>query len=680
MNCFKTLVIFVAFLSAFLIGDLHGQNQPAAAEVVQTPAAESQTDIAAPDAVGVFPSIRHKGDIVDFLKFLGVACNKNIVPSSNVRGQVNVNLFNVTAKEVMDVVLISNGFAYEEKGAFIFVYTQKEYEAKLAAARKTVSRAFHLNYITAQDAETLIKPLLSEAGLVTTTPAAQTSQGGKGGSGETWAGNNYIVIVDYPEYIDAVEKLLGEVDRQPLQVLVEATIMTAELNDNNALGIDFNVLGGVDFQSSAGVFHPETTANVNLSGTETSASTGFTSNVGGGGLSIGIVKNNIGLFISALESVTDVVTLGNPKVLTLNRQEGKVIVGRRDGYITTEVSATTATQTVEFLETGTQLTFRPFVMDDGFIRMELSPKDSDGGVTVSGSFTLPWEKTSEITTNVLVKDGHSIVIGGLFREKTETNRSQVPLVGNIPLIGNLFRSTVDDLTKEEVIFIITPHIVKESVDYAAAEEALGTMDTIMIGAREGMQWHGRERLAGAHYNRARELQANGKLKAALWDANLAVHISPRFLDALDLRNELRAKHIYRGEYGCMRLFMGRLIEKNLPVAQSSVSFLDSPADFGLSPVPVALSDEEAEPVSQTESQTVDEPQIVDDTQMLDEIQVAESQVDEQQVVDSQLDEPQLDESQVDDSQVVDSQTDEPQAEEEQLEDIQLATEPTDEQF
>jgi len=653
MNCFKTLVIVVAFLLVFLAGDLYGQAQPAAPEVARTPVAESQTDIAAPDAVGVFPSIRHKGDIVDFLKFLGAACNKNIVPSGNVRGQVSVNLFNVTAKEVLSVVLASNGFAYEEEGAFIFVYTQKEYEEKLAAARRTVSRAFHLNYITTKDAETLIKPLLSESGQITTTPATQKSQGD--GSGETWAGNNYLVLVDYPEYVDAVEKLLDEIDRQPPQVLVEATILTAELSDNNALGIDFNVLGGVNFQATGGAFHPDT-ANVNLSGTDTSASTGFASNIGAGGLSIGIVKNNVGMFIRALESITDVVTLGNPKVLTLNRQEGKVIVGNKDGYITTEASATTTTQKVEFLETGVRLTFRPFVMEDGCIRMELHTEDSDGGVKVDGGFTLPSEQTSEVTTNVLVKDGHSIVIGGLFREKTEINRSQVPLVGNIPLIGNLFRSTVDDFSKEEVIFIITPHVVRESVDYAVAEEIMGTIDTLMIGVREGMQWHARERLAGAHYNRARELQANGKLKAALWDANLAVHISPRFLDALDLRNELRARHIYRGEYGCMHLFMRRLIEKNLSVAQPSVLFLDSPADFGLSSVPVVPSaDKEADVVvsqEQTVSQTVDEPQMVDGTQMLDE------------------------------TQVVDSQTDEPQAEEEQWEEenMQLATEPTDEQF
>ena len=84
---------------------------------------------------------------------LGVICNKNIVPSRQVRGPVSVNLFNVTLKETLDAVLAANGFAWEEKGPFIFVYTAKEYEEMQAAARKTETKAFNLNYIPAKDAE-----------------------------------------------------------------------------------------------------------------------------------------------------------------------------------------------------------------------------------------------------------------------------------------------------------------------------------------------------------------------------------------------------------------------------------------------------------------------------------------------------------------------------------------------
>lgn len=288
--------------------------------------------------------------------------------------------------------------------------------------------------------------------------------------------------------------------------------------------------------------------------------TDFAGNVSSGGLKIGITDNNVGVLIRALESVTDIMTLGNPKILTLNRQQGKVIVGNRDGYVTTQVSQTTTTQTVEFLETGTQLTFRPFVMNDGYIRMELNPKDSDGGVEVTGEFTLPSESTAEVTTNVLVKDGYTIVVGGLFRDKTSLSRSQIPFLGSLPILGPVFSSTSDVTEREEVIFLITPHIVKEEVDYAAGERVLQECFVMRNAARDGLQWHGRDSLAAAYYNCAKKQQAAGHLDKALWNAKLATHICPMFVDAFTLRDQLQGQTIYRGEIGSMHSFMRQLIE------------------------------------------------------------------------------------------------------------------------
>jgi len=561
----KMLVLVVVLWVSGLNGIWAQEAQPAQpaqpAEPTVTESAalqESVSEVPIPEAGGVFPILSHKGDIADFLKLLSKASHKNIIPSPQVRGPISVSLFDVTFKEALDAVLLVNGFAYEEKGPFIFVYTIKEMSELEAKSRQVETRLYKLNYIPAKDVSGLISPLLSNDGEVTTSPEAGQP---KTETGEGWAVNNYVVVRDYPEQLEQVAKLIKELDRRPPQVLVEATIMVASLEDINELGIDLNVLGGVNFEAASGAVDSVPSDAVSLSGTETSVLTGFAGNVTSGGLSIGIVKNNIGLFIAALESITDVVTLGNPKVLTLNRQQGKVIVGNRDGYITTQVSQTTATQTVEFLETGTQLTFRPFVMSDGYIRMELNPKDSDGGVQVTGTFTLPSESTAEVTTNVLVKDGHTIVIGGLFREKTTLSRSQVPLVGNIPFIGDFFRSTNDTSTKEEVIFLITPHLVEEEADYAAAEEVLERTNQWVFGVREGVQWHSRERLAAAHYNWAMQHEAAGRLDKALWDAKLAAHISPCFMDAIQLKDRLQGEQLYQGEYGNMRTFIRGLIEK-----------------------------------------------------------------------------------------------------------------------
>jgi len=520
----------------------------------QTP--QEPAKITEPQAGGVHPSLVFKGDVADFLKLLGEVSHTNIVPSPAVRGMVTVNLFDVTLAEALDAVLGVNGFVYEEEGPFIFVYTQKEWDERQAQARKMECRIFPLSYIPAQDATQLIRPLLSKGAIATQSPDAG---GQEETPGEKWAVNNYIVVQDFPEKLDAVAGMLEQIDRRPPQVLVEATILVASLSDTNQLGIDFSYFGGVNADFVGG----DASLGVpSQAGTDGGVSTSFTGNVNAGGLKVGITSNNVGLIIRALESTTDVVTLGNPKVLTLNRQFGKVIVGNRDGYITTEVTQTTATQTVEFLETGTQLQFRPFVMDDGFIRMELNPKDSDGGVEVTGDFTLPSESTAEVVTNVLVKNGSTIVIGGLFREKTQLSRAQIPVLGNVPLLGNLFRSTGDIAEKEEVIFLITPHVIKEDVDYPLGKETLAKAKHWTVGIREGLQPTGRDRLATAYYNWAKQNQAKGKLSWALWDATMATNISPMCYEAIDLREQLQTQQVYETDCSLMSTFMRQLVAQD----------------------------------------------------------------------------------------------------------------------
>ena len=366
----------------------------------------SAGNISPPDADGVYSTLTHKGDILDFLKVLGVRSQRNIVPSARVRGQVTVNLFDVTFEEALDAVLKANELVQTTEGPFIHVYTAKEFAILQQQARQMISRKYKLNYMRPADVQTLIGAFLSEGSVVTLSPADA------GGGAEGWTGSNCLVVRDYPEVLHEVGALIVDIDQRPPQVLVEATILAARVTDTDELGIDFNVLGGVNFEATGGVVGTAPEGAVALNGTETSASTGFAANVSDGGLSIGIVKNNIGVFIKALETITDTVTLGNPKVLTVNRQEGQVKVGGKQGYITSEVTATSTSQTVETLETGTILKFIPYVMDDGYIQMELHPEDSTGEVVLKGNFALPEKTTAEVSTNVLVRDGHTIVIGG----------------------------------------------------------------------------------------------------------------------------------------------------------------------------------------------------------------------------------------------------------------------------
>jgi len=216
--------------------------------------------------------------------------------------------------------------------------------------------------------------------------------------------------------------------------------------------------------------------------------------------------------------------------------------------------------------------------------MELFTKDSDGGVEVKDGFTLPSESTAEVHSNVLVKDGHTIVIGGLFRERTSFTRSQVPFMGNVPLIGPLFRQTADDSSKEEVIFLITPHIVNEQIEDAMAMEAMESIHTLRLGIREGLLSYGRDRLATTYYQIARQNQADGKLNSALWNAQLASSCNPLFLDAIALREDLMARRLYKEQYGSMQFYMRNLLEQQaglsqnswVPLHNSEVEIIESP--------------------------------------------------------------------------------------------------------
>src|SRR5262249_22159052 len=156
---------------------------------------------------------------------------KNIIASKDVRGSVTANLYGVTVREALDAILASNGYAYREKGNFIFVYTAKEVAEIEKAARTMKTEVFRVFYTPAGNAVNMIKPVLSgDAQVSFTTPATSgISSGTTDVGGNSHAVEDMIVITDYTENLDAVSKVLKEIDRRPQQILIEATILRASL-------------------------------------------------------------------------------------------------------------------------------------------------------------------------------------------------------------------------------------------------------------------------------------------------------------------------------------------------------------------------------------------------------------------------------------------------------------------
>ena len=505
--------------------------------------------------------------IADALRMLSEPSKRNIVLSSNATGTVTASLYSVTFDQALDAMLVSNGLGYRQEGNCIFVHPIDELSKLQQSQRRVVSKVFKLTYLNAAAAKELIAPLLSTSGKLATTPPSTRGLGGETGpedtEGDATASGDIIVVTDFEDIIENVSQVIADLDTRPEQVLIEATILRATLNEDNSLGIDFTTVGGIDFSQLSSVSPAAqsiTTGNIptpQLNNTNFTVRTDLNGGLPDGGFTFGILKDQIGVFVRALEQITDTDILANPKLLALNKQVGQVIVGRRDGYLTTTITETTAIQTVEFLETGTVLTFRPFIGKDGIVRMEIHPKDSTGGLTEAN---LPFEQTTEVTTNILVRDGRTILIGGLFREVGTATRGQVPLLGNIPVAGALFRRTRDATVREEVIVLLTVHILKGEADEKASGAVAEDIERYRAGARQGVQWFGRERLSQAHYRWATEHMARGDIEKAIWDAQLAVNAYPQHLHAIKLKEELLGKRLWESEASSIRGFVRDRIE------------------------------------------------------------------------------------------------------------------------
>ncbi|MBN1510210.1 MAG: hypothetical protein JW955_25405 [Sedimentisphaerales bacterium] len=497
-----------------------------------------------------FIAFRKEATIREGLRLLANLCKKNIVPSAGVEGPLTVSrLYEVTFEQALDAVL-GNSFKYEQDDNFVRVYTAEELKKIKEDPERMVHKVITLYYVTAAEASKLVQPVLSgssNAKIQMTTAAQKAISSGSGGGssgsgggltstggGDDMALNDMIIIFDYPENVERAEALIREVDVRPQQVLVEATIMAVKLTEDMQFGIDWNLLSGVAVTG----FPANLTGDARAQAQGTNVETFGFAPTTEAGISIGFSADNIQALITALETVTDTTVLANPKVLAVNKQEGQVLIGNKIGYIdATTQSQTSTTQSVSFLETGTRLVFRPYICNDGYIRMDIYPKDSDGVLKSNG---IPDEKTTELRTNVLVKDGETVVIGGLFRDKIDTSKGQVPLLGDLPLLGVLFRSTKDTVSREEVIVMLTPHIINDPAQ-TSPKDRMDDVRAKREAAKKSLLGIDRARLAEDAYARAAKDYLEGNVANALFNVKFALMIRPTYLEALRLRERIVAE-------------------------------------------------------------------------------------------------------------------------------------------
>jgi len=491
-------------------------------------------------------------NLTKVLQLLSIQSQRNIIASRNVAGTISADLYGVDFYEALDAILHTNGFGYREKGQFIYVYTTEEIAQLEEENRELVYEIVRLNYINAADASAFATPLLSGAGSIALSGEVEDGFEptiSDGGANES-AHQDTLVIRDYAENVEEILSVVERLDTRPRQVLVEATILQARLTEANAFGVDFAIFADLnltDFTTPLGAV--DDLISGSGPGGDFNSGSGLTANPGGvsagkSSVKFGVVGSDAAVFVRALDSVTDTTVLAKPQALVLNRQKVNLLVGERLGYLSTTATDTSSTQSVEFLDVGTQLSLRPFISDDDFVRMELRPSVSDGSTSLVGGFVIPDTTTQEIVTNVIVKSGQTVVLGGLFKEDTTIGRTSVPGVGNLPLVGPAFKGQDDTVTRSEVIFMIKPIIQNDEDLTKMANSVAGDIESTRSGMRKGLLPWSRTKLTSKYMTDAIAYEKAGNNEKALWSIDKALYLDPTMADALTLKSKITGETTY----------------------------------------------------------------------------------------------------------------------------------------
>lgn len=557
MSRFKTMTILAAALIAANVTAQQAGNPPAGGPQGAAPPAAPRPavvpTVAAPNPAGNGEPITlavQQVPLGQVLEMISVKQQVNIVAGVDTSVPVTANFYDATLEQALDWVVQPLGFAWSFDG--------KVYQIMPAATAEVlknplVHHVFRPNYVSVAELQKFLTQFLSPQGRMVAgdPPEVGIPSGADEAGGMSSTQAETLIAIDNQGAIDAMIGMVRELDQRPRQVLVEATILEVKLDETNKFGIDWNIIDGNQFEDFTTLNSPQNVYSLadglTPPGTATAGQSGFTDN--GDGLRIGYVGSNVAVFLEALQTVADTNVLANTKVLALNKQRGELIIGGRLGYFGgTTVSDGISQQTVEFLEVGTQLRFRPFIGNDGFVRLEIHPQRSSG--VVDPTTGLPTEQTSEVTTNIMVRDGETVMIGGLIETKDVNETSRVPILGYLPGVGWLFSSEKVSTIRSEIIVMLTPHILEDGDTSKADASKLADAsraDTRQMRKNAGPV----ERVEQAHrqLEDAKAALASGDLDEARLLCDRSLLLDPMGDGALELSREIDKRMAENGTGG-----------------------------------------------------------------------------------------------------------------------------------
>lgn len=410
-------------------------------------------------------------EVRSVLQLLADFTDLNIVVSDSVQGKLTLRLKNVPWDQALDIILQSKALGKRQAGNVMMIAPAEEIATRerieLEGMKQKTELAplrtefFQANYAKASELAELLKSqtgsLLSERGSVTVDDRTNT-----------------LLISDTADQLDAIRALVHRLDVPIRQVLIESRIVIASDDFNKDIGVRWGLSrntvnpGGVGSDGFAVSGNSNAVTEL-LNGDDLSAPGRFNVNLPGnnaaGSIGIALAKLPLGtlleLELSAMQAEGTGEVISSPRVITANQHEAYIEQGVEIPYL--EASSSGATS-VSFRKAVLGLTVTPQITPDDRIVMDLKVnKDTVGEIFGAGSLQVPSIDTREVSTQVLVDNGETVVLGGVYEQTIINKRDMVPFFGNLPLIGKLFQHTVNRDDKSELLVFVTPKIIKENV-------------------------------------------------------------------------------------------------------------------------------------------------------------------------------------------------------------------------
>lgn len=418
------------------------------------------------------------------LQLIAEESNLNVVASDTVQGNVTLRLVNVPWDQALDIVLRAKGLDKRRDGGVVWIAPQPELakfeqdkeDARIAYENKSdlITDYVQINY---HSANAIFKAITEAKGV-----GNSGNSGGSGGSGENENGflsprgrlvaderTNTLMISDIPKKVAQMRELIAVIDRPVDQVLIEGRIVIANDTFARDLGAKFGIGGKRDYNNG----NNEATIGSSVTG-GTDANRGLNVNLPAGTFTTGAAPSlaytllgtnfNLDLELSALQEEGRGEVISNPRIVTANQREGVIKQGKEIGYVTITggTGGAAATPNVQFKEVLLELKVTPTITQDNrvFLNMNVKKDEVDRYLPVTNFGVVPIINRREINTAVLVDDGQTVVIGGVYEFTDKESVAKVPFLGDVPFLGNLFKKRGRSKDKAELLVFVTPKILR----------------------------------------------------------------------------------------------------------------------------------------------------------------------------------------------------------------------------